>query len=136
MCNFVVPIRTCSKCHQREPLFHDAPLRDNEKAGSEEAISQSLVYMDIAQDCYSRWCIFSSEHPKTCRYCWLTCKQWHGKTREIPGGTPSYVCRHCEPRARRQSAWKPPRPAQPIDATRNVVVTNHRFSGLAQSLTR
>lgn len=36
MCNFVVPIRTCSKCHQREPLFHDMSLRDNEKVGSAE----------------------------------------------------------------------------------------------------
>ena len=36
MCNFVVPIRTCSKCRQREPLFHDTSLRDNEKVGSDE----------------------------------------------------------------------------------------------------
>lgn len=36
MCNFVVPIRTCSKCHLREPLFHNTSLRDNEKAGSDE----------------------------------------------------------------------------------------------------
>ena len=36
MCNFVVPIRTCSKCRQREPLFHDMSLRDNEKVGSDE----------------------------------------------------------------------------------------------------
>jgi hypothetical protein len=37
MCNLVVPIRTCSKCRQREPLFHDTSLRDNnEKVGSDE----------------------------------------------------------------------------------------------------
>ncbi|KAF8557147.1 hypothetical protein OG21DRAFT_1391502, partial [Imleria badia] len=91
MCNFVIPIRTCSKCHRREPLFHDISPRDNEKARSDE----SLAYMDTAQDCYSRWCVFSSEHPKTCSHCWLTCKQGHGKTRKIHGGSPSYVCHGC-----------------------------------------
>lgn len=44
MCNFVVPIRTCSKCNQREPLFHDSTsLRDNEKAGSNEVSDTFLM---------------------------------------------------------------------------------------------
>ncbi|KAG6331502.1 hypothetical protein ID866_7589 [Astraeus odoratus] len=66
--------------------------------------------MDPAQDCYSRWCVFSSEHPRSCSHCWLTCKHTHGKTREIQGGSPSYVCYSCAPRERRQQTWKPPRP--------------------------
>ncbi|KAI9568224.1 hypothetical protein HD554DRAFT_785418 [Boletus coccyginus] len=130
MCNFVVPIRTCSKCRQREPLFHDMSLRDNEKC---------LIYMDTAQDCYSRWCVFSSEHPKTCNYCWLTCKHGHGKTRKIHGGSPSYVCHGCAPRARRhgQPAWKPPRPAHPIDSGRDVVCAATRgFWSVTRFLSR
>ena len=109
MCNLVVPIRTCSKCRQREPLFHDTSLRDNEKAGSDEvgpifpigtrnddAIRQSPVYMDTAQDCYSRWCVFSTEHPKTCSYCWLTCK--HGYARRARRGDASIRFAPCDVR--------------------------------------
>ncbi|KAG2147582.1 hypothetical protein DEU56DRAFT_784752 [Suillus clintonianus] len=44
------------------------------------------------QDCYSRSCIFISEHSNVCSSCWITCKQTHYKTREMPGGPPSYVC--------------------------------------------
>ncbi|KIK77389.1 hypothetical protein PAXRUDRAFT_380632 [Paxillus rubicundulus Ve08.2h10] len=129
MCNFVVPIRTCSKCQQREPLFQDGIAHDNEKARSDG----SLVYMDPAQDCYSRWCAFSSEHPKTCSHCWLTCKHWHGKTREIQGGSPSYVCHSCAPRARRQQTWKPPRPAHhPNVPSRHVGA--HGFLSIAKSI--
>ena len=33
------------------------------------------TYIEPPQDCYSRRCIFSSEHPSICSSCWLTCKK-------------------------------------------------------------
>ncbi|KAF8426512.1 hypothetical protein L210DRAFT_3553979 [Boletus edulis BED1] len=93
--------------------------------------------MDTAQDCYSRFCVFSSEHPKTCSYCWLTCKHGHGKTRKIHGGSPSYVCHGCAPRTRRSPAWKRPRPAHPNYSGRDVVsVATRNFWDIARFLAR
>ncbi|KAH7930204.1 hypothetical protein BV22DRAFT_1028722 [Leucogyrophana mollusca] len=98
MCNFVVPVRICSKCHHKEPLYDKEDVRDWEP---EEDADQVPTYIDPEQDCYSRWCVYSSEHPNYCSRCWLTCKHWHGKTREIHGGTLSYLCRACAPRRAR-----------------------------------
>ncbi|KAG0695902.1 hypothetical protein DFH29DRAFT_953495 [Suillus ampliporus] len=101
MCNFVVPIRTCSKCHQNEPLFDERRLSSMSDKNERK---QAYIYIEPPQDCFSRWCIFSSEHPGVCigsQACWLTCKQTHGKTREIQGGSPSYVCHSCAHRSRR-----------------------------------
>ncbi|KAJ8580311.1 hypothetical protein M405DRAFT_753410 [Rhizopogon salebrosus TDB-379] len=95
MCNFVVPIRTCSKCYQNEPLFDEKERRLSSVSGKNEV---PPTYMEPAQDCYSRWCAFSSEHPGFCASCWLTCKHTYGKTREIRGGSPSYVCHSCASR--------------------------------------
>ncbi|KAG1750114.1 hypothetical protein EDB19DRAFT_1678315 [Suillus lakei] len=60
------------------------------------------------QDCYSRWCTFSSEHPMTCRSCRITCKQTHGKTRKIRGGSSSYVCHSCASCLERRCPWQSP----------------------------
>ncbi|KAI6108299.1 hypothetical protein F5141DRAFT_1122260 [Pisolithus sp. B1] len=126
MCNLVVPIRTCSKCHRKERLFEGGNASSSDKIDNHGL----LGYMDPAQDCYSRWCVFSREHPKSCSHCWITCKHTydssgsrrrqsiyslprHGKTREIQGGSPSYVCYGCAPRERKQQTWKPPRPVHP-----------------------
>ncbi|KAH7917793.1 hypothetical protein BV22DRAFT_1025756 [Leucogyrophana mollusca] len=98
MCNFVIPIRTCSHCHHRERFF------DKEDVRNWEPDNDTPTYIDPEQDCYSRWCVYSSEHPESCSSCWLTCKHWHGKTREIHGGTLSYVCRGCRPRRKTRSA--------------------------------
>ncbi|KAH7908200.1 hypothetical protein BJ138DRAFT_390970 [Hygrophoropsis aurantiaca] len=97
MCNFIIPVRTCSKCHCTTRLFEKDDVRDGD---SQEEANEISVYTDAEQDCYSRWCIYSSEHPKSCSRCWLTCKQWHGRTKEIHGGTASYVCYDCERRTR------------------------------------
>ncbi|KIK42450.1 hypothetical protein CY34DRAFT_144780 [Suillus luteus UH-Slu-Lm8-n1] len=56
---------------------------------------QGSTYIEPPQDCYSRWCIFSGEHSNACSSCWITCKQTYSKTREIRGGSPSYVCDMC-----------------------------------------
>ncbi|KIO07934.1 hypothetical protein M404DRAFT_135008 [Pisolithus tinctorius Marx 270] len=89
--------------------------------------------MDPAQDCYSRWCIFSSEHPKSCSHCWITCKHSHGKTREIQGGSPSYVCYGCAPRERKRQTWKPPRPVH--TKTMSSQVSSHSFLGVSKLVT-
>ncbi|KAG2107127.1 hypothetical protein BD769DRAFT_137779 [Suillus cothurnatus] len=106
MCKFVVPIRTCSKCHQNEPLFNE---KERRLSHVKEKNERKPTYMAPPQDCYSRWCVFSSEHPITCNSCWITCKQTHGKTREIRGGSPSYVCHSCASCPQRQCSWQPPR---------------------------
>ncbi|KAI6125598.1 hypothetical protein EDD16DRAFT_1724582 [Pisolithus croceorrhizus] len=124
MCNLVVPIRTCSKCHRKERLFGDGNASSSDKL---------LGYMDPAQDCYSRWCVFSREHPKTCSHCWITCKHTHGKTREIQGGSPSYVCYGCAPRERKQQTWKPPRPVH--TKTMPSQVPPHGFLGVSKLVT-
>ncbi|KAG1887290.1 hypothetical protein F4604DRAFT_1240871 [Suillus subluteus] len=92
MCYFVVPIRTCFKCHQNEPLFDENERR---LSHANEKNERKSAYAEPPQDCYSRWCIFSSEHSDTCSSCRITCKQTHSKTREIQGGSPSYVCNIC-----------------------------------------
>jgi hypothetical protein len=79
MCRFVVPIRTCSKCHQNQPLFDEKERRlshVNEKievpqssiqiytqksCGSLRSQQRKPTYTAPPQDCYSRWCIFSSD---------------------------------------------------------------------------
>ncbi|KAG2107097.1 hypothetical protein BD769DRAFT_1502323 [Suillus cothurnatus] len=102
MCYFVVPIRTCFKCHQNEPLFDENEIQLSHANETNE--QRKSTYIEPPQDCYSRRCIFSSEHPDTCSSCRITCKQTHGKTREIQGGSLSYVCdicasspqRHCQ----------------------------------------
>ncbi|KAI6117911.1 hypothetical protein EV401DRAFT_1967221 [Pisolithus croceorrhizus] len=99
MCNLVVPIRTCSKCHRKERLFG----------------GRCWDTWIQAQDCYSRWCVFSREHPKYLQHTYDSSgsRRRHGKTREIQGGSPSYVCYGCAPRERKQQTWKPPRPVHP-----------------------
>ncbi|KAG1779140.1 hypothetical protein EV702DRAFT_1090663 [Suillus placidus] len=104
MCKFVVPIRTCSKCHQNEPLFDE---KERRLSHVNEKNERKPTYMAPPQDCYSRWCIFSSEHPITCSSCRITCKQTHGKTREIRGGSPSYVCHSCALYPPRHCPWQP-----------------------------
>ncbi|KAG2060856.1 hypothetical protein BDR06DRAFT_389287 [Suillus hirtellus] len=102
MCKFVVPIRTCSKCHQNEPLFDEKERRLSHITEKNE--QRKLTYMAPPQDCYSRRCVFSSEHPVTWHACWITCKQTHGKTRKIKGGSPSYVCHNCASLPQRHSS--------------------------------
>ncbi|OAX41175.1 hypothetical protein K503DRAFT_531886 [Rhizopogon vinicolor AM-OR11-026] len=92
MCNFIVPIRTCSKCQEKEPLFDEKERQVTSAGGKKE---RRPKYMEPPQDCYSRRCIFSSEHSSVCSSCWLTCKRTHGKTRQIQGGSLSYVCHSC-----------------------------------------
>ncbi|KAL4072540.1 hypothetical protein V8B97DRAFT_311376 [Scleroderma yunnanense] len=130
MCNLVVPVRTCSKCHRKERLFGDGTATIDSEKTDRNGLSG---YMDPAQDCYSRWCVFSSEHPKSCSHCWLTCKHSHGRTREIQGGSPSYVCYSCVPRARRQQTWKPPRPIQTKATFRQG--PSHGFPGVSRLVT-
>ncbi|KAG2076719.1 hypothetical protein BDR04DRAFT_707986 [Suillus decipiens] len=104
MCKFVVPVRTCSKCHQSEALFDE---KERRLSHVNEKNERKPTYLAPPQDCYSRWCIFSSEHPITCSSCWITCKQTHGKTREIRGGSPSYVCRCCALCPQQYCPWQP-----------------------------
>ncbi|KAG1750149.1 hypothetical protein EDB19DRAFT_1678572 [Suillus lakei] len=127
MCNFVVPIRTCFKCHQNEPLFDEKKRR---LSHVNERNEQKSTYMEPPQDCYSRWCIFSSEHPNACSSCRITCKQIHGKTREIQGGSPSYVCDVC--------ASNPQRHCQchSLHGVGNIVVLRRRETGWFAGLTR
>ncbi|KAG1832574.1 hypothetical protein DFJ58DRAFT_823115 [Suillus subalutaceus] len=124
MCKFVVPIRTCSKCHQNEPLFDEKERRLSHVNEKNEVPQSSMVGSHVAhcvpnsesqhtwyppQDCYSRWCVFSSEHPITCSSCRITCKRTHGKTRKIRGGSPSYVCHSCISCPQRHCPWQLPR---------------------------
>ncbi|KAG2037708.1 hypothetical protein BDR03DRAFT_956638 [Suillus americanus] len=106
MCKFVVPIRTCSKCHKNEPLFDEKERRLSHVSQKNE---RKPTYMAPPQDCYSRWCVFSSDHPITCNSCRITCKQIHGKTRKIRGGSPSYMCHHCILYPQPHCSWQPPR---------------------------
>lgn len=127
MCRFVVPIRTCSKCHQNQPLFDE---KERRLSHANEKIERKPTYTAPPQDCYSRWCIFSSEHPITCNSCRFTCKQTHGKTREIQGGSPSYVCHSCASCSQQHSPCKPPR------GMRNGVLRRWEtgwFTGLTKS---
>ncbi|KAJ8589010.1 hypothetical protein M405DRAFT_768267 [Rhizopogon salebrosus TDB-379] len=103
MCNFVVPIRTCSKCQQKEPLFDEKERQFTSVGGKKE---RKPAYMEPPQDCYSRRCIFSSEHPSACSSCWFTCKKTHGKAREIQGGSHSFVCHSCTSGSQECPPWQ------------------------------
>jgi hypothetical protein len=43
MCNFVVPIRTCSKCQQKEPLFDEKERQFTSVGGKKEVLKSSML---------------------------------------------------------------------------------------------
>lgn len=160
MCRFVVPIRTCSKCHQNEPLFDEKERRLSHVNEKIEVPQTSILRSHVTH------CVPNSEsqhtrHPPRIAIrggvssaantlslatpvgSLVNNRQWkdfllyveslmyfmfrrHGKTREIRGGSPSYVCHSCASCSQRHSPCKPPR------GTRNGVLRRWEIGWFAR----
>jgi len=98
MCNLILPVRVCTKCSHKDAIFSERLFREKDKEWGWRAsreLDNDALSLELEQDCYSRWCVYSSDHPDYCMCCSLTCKQWRGKIRELHGGSSSYVCSAC-----------------------------------------
>ena len=98
MCNLILPVRICTKCGRKDAIVSERLFREKDKQWGWRAsreVDHEALSLELEQDCYSRWCVYSSDHPEHCMCCSLTCKQWRGKIRELHGGSSSYICSAC-----------------------------------------